>query len=492
MKTSTLRAATISLSILAVAAMLPAQSDQVPPATQASAVNSKVRIVRLSEVKGAVQVDRAIGRGYEPAMANLPIVENSKVETAMGVAEIEFEDNSTLRLGPETIVEFPQLERTPAGATVSTARVLKGTVYVSLMKSRADQFTLAFGNRSLVVPPDSHIRLLMDQHEAQLSSLGGPLRIDDSSSLLELPKKKTLTFNLAQQNAPELSKGVLSEGILDAWDKQNTEYHSRRAAVSGFNTPYAYGLSDMAYYGSFVDAGGCGMMWRPYFVSAAWDPYSNGSWAYYSTGYTWVSPYPWGWTPYHYGSWSMCPGVGWGWMPGGNWYGLNNGSTIAMQYAGGASGAGRSGPPIRPIHPPRLGQPTIVPVNSRPLIRSGMETGNSFQFRRDSAGLGIPRESLGNLHKFSQRAESHGVASTPIYVQAPAANRGAMNRGYAGGEPMMRGVPPASNGSMQPGYSGRPGGGMPMGSSAPPMSMPSGSMPSGGSPVSAPRGGSPR
>ena len=34
-------------------------------------------------------------------MANLPIVEKSRLQTGMGVAEVEFEDNSTLRLAPE-------------------------------------------------------------------------------------------------------------------------------------------------------------------------------------------------------------------------------------------------------------------------------------------------------------------------------------------------------------------------------------------------------
>ncbi len=495
MKTSTLSAATIFLSALAIAAALPAQSIQEPtdPAAQASVANpanspanSKVRIVRLSEVKGTVQVDRAIGRGFEPAMANLPIVENAKVETAMGLAEIEFEDNSTLRLGPETIVEFPQLERTPAGVTLSTVHVLKGTAYVSLMKSHAGQFTLAFGNRSFILPPESHIRLLMDQKEAQLASLGRPVRIGDPSSPVELPRKQTLTFNLAQQSEPTFSKGVASEAVLDDWDKSNKQYHERVASASGFNTPYSYGLSDMAYYGSFVNAPGCGMMWRPYFASAAWDPYSNGAWAYYSGGYSWVSPYPWGWMPYHYGSWSMCPGMGWGWMPGGNWYGLNNGYSTALQYSSGVATTGPSGPPHAPIHPPRLGQPTVVPVNTRPLVHSGVTPEMSFQFRRDSAGLGIPRDSLGNLHKFSQRAGSHGIASTPIYIQAPGANRAGMNHGYASGPNMQSGIAPASSGSVQPGFSGRLGGGM-----APGMSAPTPSMPSGGTHVSAPAGGRP-
>ncbi len=40
-------------------------------------------------------MDRQTGKGFEGAMANLPVVEGSKLKTADGVAEVEFEDNST-------------------------------------------------------------------------------------------------------------------------------------------------------------------------------------------------------------------------------------------------------------------------------------------------------------------------------------------------------------------------------------------------------------
>ena len=47
---------------------------QTTDTTASSSGVSKVRIVRLSEVKGLVQLDRNNGRGYEPGIANLPIV----------------------------------------------------------------------------------------------------------------------------------------------------------------------------------------------------------------------------------------------------------------------------------------------------------------------------------------------------------------------------------------------------------------------------------
>lgn len=405
--------ATAGLSVLLLAATIPAQAtDQAasPPRT------SKVRIVRLSEVKGAVEVDRNIGRGFEPAMTNLPIVEKSRIVTGTGVAEVEFEDNSTLRLAPDSMVEFPQLERMATGATASSVVVLKGTAYVSLVKGQSNSFNLLFGQQKIELPPASHVRLQLKGNEAELAVLDGAVRINDPSGTMDVPRKKTVKFQLLEQEQPKVTKDIAPD-TFDTWDKNSSAYHARTASLMAVaSAPYAYGINDMSYYGSFMDAGGCGSMWRPYFASAAWDPYSNGAWAYYQgAGYSWVSPYPWGWTPYHYGSWSFCDGTGWGWQPGGGWNGLNN-----MAYGAASPNGGQMRRlPVAPVRPPRANEPTIAAVNLRPLVRSDLASANSFVFRKDSAGFGIPRDGMGKLNKFSQRAVNRGTASTAVYINVP-------------------------------------------------------------------------
>ncbi len=449
MKISAAHIAIASLAVLLLAPAVTAQSgEQAAP----SPAVSKVRIVRLSEVKGEVQMDRAVGRGFEPAIANLPIVENCRLQTGNGVAEVEFEDNSSLRLGPDSEVEFPTLERMANGGTLSSVRVLKGMAYVSLMKTPANQFNLLFGQQNLELPPTSHVRLQLEGDEAKLAVLGGDLEIKGPDGLMDVAHKRTVTFAMAGSSEPTVAKSVTSDPY-DSWDKSSDEYQARAATVSAFNsTPYAYGLNDMMYYGDFADLGGCGMMWQPYFASAAWNPYSNGAWAWYGgMGYSWVSPYPWGWTPYHFGSWSFCPGAGWGWMPGGGWMGINNAAGFA----------GLTGPitvPKMPVRPPRLGEPGLLMVNQKPLVRSQLNGANSFVFRKDSAGLGIPRDELGKLKEFSERAEAKGTASTPVYMQAGAVRGTNGRESFAGVASMRRGSAPAAMGRGEEGGEGRMGG----------------------------------
>ena len=338
MKMSAVKTTALFLHILSLAVVLPAIAADTPPPTTAI---SSVRIVRISEVRGTAQVDRAIGPGFEPAITNLPIIEHSKVRTGMGVVEVEFEDNSTLRIGPDSLVAFPQLGRTTTGGTTSTVRLIQGTIYVSLMKSHTDEFTFLFGTHRLALPPAAHIRLDIAAGQAKLAVLDGKLQIDEPTGTLEVPKKKTVTFDLNDHNQPVIAKNIVP-APLDQWDKLSAQYHARVAGFGAFNSPYAYGLSDLSYYGAFNMLPGCGWMWRPYFATAAWDPYSNGAWAWYAnSGYSWVSPYPWGWTPYHYGSWTFCPRTGWGWTPRGAWYGIENVPRVV------------SPKPPKPVRPPR-------------------------------------------------------------------------------------------------------------------------------------------
>ena len=442
----------------------PASSDasaSLPPAATVSA-NSKVRIVRLSEVKGEVQMDRQTGKGFEGAMANLPVVEGSKLKTADGLAEVEFEDNSTVRLGPNSEVEFPKLELLPSGAKSSSITVLRGTAYVSLINTKGNEFNVKFGQQMVSLPPDSHVRLQLTPTEANLAVLHGEALVDEPSGPSSVGKNKTMTFNLAAQNPPVIAKNVV-EQPLDKWDSDAVQYHKSYANASSFgNSPYSYGINDMNYYGSFVN--GCGgSMWRPYFTSASWSPYGSGAWAYYpSAGYSWVSPYPWGWTPYHYGSWSFCQGMGWGWQPGGAWMGLANNSFVGQQGLQNTLAGTRPRPPL---HPPTANESSLVGVNLKSMPASSLGPKDTFVFRNNSAGLGVPRGNLGKLNSFSGQTAQHGLATTNVYYGG-AQRGGAESSARSGsvGQSMSASQSTSAASQSSRGYSGSmqsasPGGG---------------------------------
>ena len=90
---------------------------------------SHVRIVRLSYIEGAVTIDRNTGQ-FEKAIVNLPITEGTKLRTsAEGRAEVEFEDGSTMRLAPDTNVQFTKLALRDSGGKLSIADLESGTAH---------------------------------------------------------------------------------------------------------------------------------------------------------------------------------------------------------------------------------------------------------------------------------------------------------------------------------------------------------------------------
>jgi hypothetical protein len=403
--------------------------------------DSQVRMVRLSDVEGAVQIDRNTGQGFERASVNLPITQGVTLRTRHdGFAIVQFEDGSTLRLTPGTVAGFTELKLRDSGAKASVANVQQGMAYVSYVGTKNDEFALTFGGQTLKLDKAAHLRLDVGRSEAALAVFKGDAQVEGPSGVADVSKKQTATFYLTANGPYSLAKNV-ADNPYDDWDKQQEEYDQRYAKSNSYtSSPYTYGVNDLNYYGNFFNAAGYGMMWQPFFAGAGWDPFMDGMWAFYpGMGYGWASAYPWGWLPYHYGSWMFLPSYGWAWQPGGSWMGLTNAPNV--------------------VNPPRGFQPPLVPSTpSRSLIAvgrgstpfAGGGSANQLLIRNNSAGLGIPRGSIRNLSGMSQQAGQRGFVAARIQPQA--ANP-IMYRTMSNGSAYSSSHPVASSRSVSPSYS---------------------------------------
>jgi hypothetical protein len=393
--------------------------------TSLSAVaKSSVRIVRLSYVEGSVQIDRNTGK-YEKAFLNLPITEGVKIRAqSESRAEIEFEDGSTLRLVPDTTVQFPQLSLEDSGAKVSTVEILSGTAYVNYAGAKDSSLSLVFGREKVALTKSAHLRIGVDEKGAAVAVLKGDVQVEAPSGTSQVKKNQTAEFSVADDNKLALVKDVADQPF-DAWDKQQDQYHQRYNSNSYSSYSNGnYGMADLNYYGNFFSAPGYGMMWQPYFVGAGWDPFMDGAWAFSpGGGFGWVSSYPWGWAPYHSGAWAFLPGYGWAWQPGGAW------SPFYTPHVLNAP-AGFAAP-----HAPTGGTGTVV-VSRGPAPVNVVRGGDKAIIRNNSAGMGVPRGEINNLAKVSQQVQTRGTVverthPAPVSMAAPA--RGSMGSGPGAG-----------------------------------------------------------
>jgi len=393
-----------------------------------AAADSQARIVRLSDVQGTVEINKNTGLGFENAFANLPIVQGTVVQTmANGRAEIEFEDGSSMRLGPRTSVEFSTLGLSDSGTRMSVVNLTSGMAYVNWLGSGKDQFTFNFSKQKLSLDHAAHFRVDVSEQSAKIAVFKGDLAVESPSGAVDVSKKKTATFDADDKYS--VANGI-AEAPLDDWDRQATAYHDEYAKNS--NTPYGYGASDLGYYGSYSNIPGYGMMWQPYFTGVGWDPFADGAWGWYpGFGYMFASAYPWGWLPYRYGNWNFVPGFGWGWQPG-YW---NSWVTIPRYASTTLVSMHPVIPPTGLVKTVAVGRGGVAPLAppSTLTVRSG------------SAGLGIPRGSVDHLGHLNQQVARSG--SVTLHEIAP-----------LGGTPVADGFG-RSRGGFAGGFTGRAGSG---------------------------------
>lgn len=373
---------------------------------------SQARIVRLSDVQGSVRIDKGNGQGFENAFLNMPVIEGTQLKTmGTGRAEIEFEDGSTMRVTPNSSIRFSALALNDAGQRISSIDLVEGMAYVNWQGK--DDLTLNFAKEKVELNRAAHIRVDTAPEAAHLAVFKGDVDVEGPAGKLTLERKKTATFNPADDDKSAVASKIAEEPF-DSWDKESIEYHNQYAKNNQASSPYGYGLSDLNYYGSYSMIPGYGMMWQPFFTGVGWDPFMDGYWGFYpGFGYMFGSPYPWGWLPYRYGNWMFVPGNGWMWQPGA-W---NNFVTVPHYTATTLS-------TVHALVPPASGTRTVAVGR---VASAGSFASSRFIVNSGSAGLGIPRGSFSNLKDLNHQVVRSGFAQvrpTPQFAASSGRSSG--------------------------------------------------------------------
>jgi hypothetical protein len=353
---------------------------------------SQARIVRLSDVQGSVQIDKNTGLGFESAFLNLPVMQGAQLRTrGSGRTEIEFEDGSTMRVGPNTAVEFSTLGVSDSGQRVSEVTLTEGLVYVNWLDKGV--FTLNFSREKVTLDHPAHFRVDALPEIVKFAVFKGSVDVEGPAGKTTVVQKKMAEFDVTHQDQFLLAKEI-EGGPLDNWDKEAIQYHQQYARNN--SSPYGYGASDLSYYGNYTTVPGYGVMWQPFFTGVGWNPFMDGAWSWYpGYGSMFVSAYPWGWLPYRYGNWMFLPGFGWMWQPGG--YSTWN----VLPSTAGKLPATFHAPvtPVGVVHPVVLGKGG--PVESSPASFGTV-------IRNGSGGIGVARGSIANLKGLNRQVAKSG------------------------------------------------------------------------------------
>lgn len=370
----------------------PPPPDAQPGAIQQPTPETNVRAVRLSDVKGKVQVFVGSETAFNQAEPNMPVVEGMTLVTADdGRVEVQFEDGSVARVTPNSSITLAQLSRNPDGSTVTLIVADTGLSYYEL-NGRAGQYAVHFGQDSIAPVDSSIFRLDLDNPPGELAVTHGSVHVSDSQNLAaDVHTNQSIRFDAQNPDEYQLMQSVAA----NTWDQWNSDRDQALAeldenattARAGSGNPDDPAWSDLDANGDWYNVPGYGEGWAPSGVGQDWDPYGVGSWGYYDgIGYSWISGYSWGWWPYHCGAWNWFDSFGWMWFPGNcGWGGVGVGD-LWFPY-GTIWGVPRG---YRRPQPPRpIGHPGHGPMPAHALV--AVDRGPQFTQQFRSVGGAAPR-----------------------------------------------------------------------------------------------------
>ena len=104
--------------------------------------------------------------------------------------------------------------------------LVEGMAYVNWLGK--DEVTLNFSREKITLDHAAHFRVDTSTEVANLAVFKGDVNVDGPAGALVVPKKKTATFDAADNDKYKLANNI-EEAPLDSWDKEANSYHDQYA-----------------------------------------------------------------------------------------------------------------------------------------------------------------------------------------------------------------------------------------------------------------------
>jgi hypothetical protein len=212
---------------------------------------SHVRIVRISYVQGTVNYNGS------PAIMNSPVTEDSQLVTGTdGLAEVEFEDQSAIRLASETEISFAQLSRLSTGEAMTRVDMEDGEAEFLIPASSAGRFAVNIRGKNILFKQPGRFRILStDATPLEIAVWKGEAGVRDLASGKEVTVKARETFalNHGDLGQYELENSVLGDD-LDRWSEQrDQDLRTNYVATNTYNnTVYDQSYQTGGYGGGYT------------------------------------------------------------------------------------------------------------------------------------------------------------------------------------------------------------------------------------------------
>ena len=272
------------------------------------------RFARLGDFEGKVEVQMQAADAWAPAERNLPLVEGAWLRTGTSSrVEIELDEASAFRLGPDSQAELSDYTRLSTGQLVTLLSLDHGVAYFTGEPKGKDSLSLAIPGAQLILTRGARLRLRAGDTWSEMAIIEGSVKVSSPDVEVVLGEGQTIRVDSATGGRLAFIHKVEAME-LDGWSEQRDK--ALYSPASAARIPERGGVADLDTAGEWVHTDDLGDVWKPK-TASDWAPFRNGHWRWYdATGYTWVADDTWGWLPYHYGRWTARQNLGWVWAPG--------------------------------------------------------------------------------------------------------------------------------------------------------------------------------
>jgi len=270
------------------------------------------RYARLGDFDGVVDVQLHPADPWSPGERNLTLRESAWLRTgASSRLEIELDEGSAWRLGPDSQVEISDYSLLSSGQRLTVLSLDHGLAYFTGEPFGKDSLMLVAPGAQVTLMRGARVRIEARAGESRVAVIEGVVRLSCPAAEIDLHEGQSVRVEPGNTDRFSLDREIAAMD-LDHWSEERDKILA--APASGTHVLQHFGLADLDASGEWLQTD-LGAVWKPR-IPEGWAPFQYGRWRWYDgLGYTWVSADSWGWLPYHFGRWTRKNDLGWVWVP---------------------------------------------------------------------------------------------------------------------------------------------------------------------------------
>src|SRR5579863_2004636 len=146
-----------------------------------------VRVARVGDLDGQVEVQLHAADMWQPATRNMPLLESTWVRTTSGARlEMEMDDGSAFRLTGDALCEISDYTRLSTGQRVTVLSLDHGVAYFTGEPDRRDALILVLPGAQATVRVGTRMRLEALDDATEIAVLEGKVRFSSPGAEMDL------------------------------------------------------------------------------------------------------------------------------------------------------------------------------------------------------------------------------------------------------------------------------------------------------------------